>query len=59
RMLEFTFEGHRFYDLKRYGINIVKTNPVTNLPATDFKLLPRIPITEVDGNKNMVQNFGY
>lgn len=59
RMLEFTFEGHRFYDLKRYGINIVKANPVTNLPATDFKLLPRIPITEVDGNPNMVQNFNY
>ena len=59
RMLEFAFEGHRFYDLKRYGQAIVKTNPVTNLPATDFKLLPRIPTTEVDGNPNMVQNFGY
>jgi hypothetical protein len=59
RMLEFAFEGHRFYDLKRNGMAIVKTNPVTNLPATDFKLLPRIPTTEVDGNPNMVQNFGY
>jgi len=59
RMLEFAFEGHRFYDLKRNGLAIVKANPVTNLPATDFKLLPRIPTTEVDGNPNMVQNFGY
>ena len=59
RMLEFAFEGHRFYDLKRNGIAIVKTNPVTNLPATDFKLLPRIPTTEVDGNPNLSQNFGY
>jgi hypothetical protein len=57
RMLEFAFEGHRFYDLKRNGIAIVKANPVTNLPATDFKLLPRIPTTEVDGNPNMAQNL--
>jgi hypothetical protein len=59
RMLEFTFEGHRFYDLKRYGLTITKTNPAVVLPATDFRLLPRIPQTEVDGNPNMVQNFGY
>ena len=59
RMLEFAFEGHRFYDLKRYGTTITKTNPVVNLPATDFRLLPRIPQSEVDGNPNMVQNFGY
>ena len=59
RMLEFTFEGQRFYDLKRYGLTITKTNPAVTLPATDFKILPRIPTTEVDGNPNMVQNFGY
>lgn len=59
RMLEFAFEGHRFYDLKRYGTTIVKSNPTVNLPATDFRLLPRIPVGEVDGNQNMTQNFGY
>ncbi len=59
RMLEFTFEGQRFYDLKRYGLTITKANPVTTLAATDFRLLPRIPQTEVDGNTNMAQNFGY
>lgn len=59
RMLEFTFEGQRFYDLKRYGLPISKTNPAVTLPATDFKILPRIPTTEVDGNTNMDQNFGY
>jgi starch-binding outer membrane protein, SusD/RagB family len=59
RMLEFAFEGHRFYDLKRYGLNIIKSNPVVNLPPTDFRLLPRIPVGEVDGNPNMSQNFGY
>ncbi len=59
RMLEFTFEGHRFYDLKRNGLTINKTNPAVTLPPTDFRLLPRIPTNEVDGNPNMVQNFGY
>jgi len=59
RMLEFAFEGQRFYDLKRNGLAIVKTNPAVNLPATDYRVLPRIPQSEVDGNPNMVQNFGY
>jgi starch-binding outer membrane protein, SusD/RagB family len=59
RLLEFAFEGLRFYDLKRYGLTISKTDPVVTLPSTDFRLLPRIPTTEVDGNPNMVQNFGY
>ncbi len=59
RLLEFAFEGYRFYDLKRYGRTITKTSPAVNLPATDFRLLPRIPQSEVDGNPNMQQNFGY
>ena len=59
RMLEFAFEGQRFYDLKRYGLTISKTDPVVTLPPTDFRLLPRIPLGEVDGNPNMVQNFNY
>jgi hypothetical protein len=59
RMLEYAFEGHRWYDLKRYGATITKTNPVVNMPATDFRLLPRIPLNEVEGNPNMQQNFGY
>ncbi len=59
RMLEFAFEGHRFYDLKRNGLSIIKTNPAVNMPATDYRVLPRIPTSEVDGNPNMAQNFGY
>jgi len=59
RMLEFAFEGHRFFDLKRNGLSIIKTNPAVNMPATDYRVLPRIPTSEVDGNPNMVQNFGY
>jgi hypothetical protein len=59
RMLEFAFEGYRWYDLKRYGTTITKTNPVVTMPATDFRLLPRIPLNEIEGNPNMQQNFGY
>jgi hypothetical protein len=59
RMLEFAFEGQRWFDLKRYGRDIVKTNPNVSMPATDFRILPRIPLNEVEGNPNMEQNFGY
>jgi starch-binding outer membrane protein, SusD/RagB family len=59
RMLEYAFEGHRFYDLKRYGLTITKANPATNMPATDYRILQRIPLGEIDGNENMLQNFGY
>lgn len=59
RMLEYAFEGYRFYDLKRYGLSIVKANPAVNMPATDFRLLPSIPTRDIDGNPNIQQNFGY
>jgi hypothetical protein len=59
RMLEFAMEGYRWYDLKRYGLTISKTNPSVSMPATDFRILPRIPLNEVEGNPNMQQNFGY
>jgi len=59
RLLEFAFEGHRFYDLKRYGLSIIKSNPAVNLPPTDFRIIARIPTSEVDGNPNLQQNFGY
>lgn len=57
RRLEFAFEGHRWFDLKRLGRNVVKGAAV--LEYTDFKILPRIPLRETDGNPNLVQNFGY
>lgn len=59
RFKEFAFEGHRFFDLKRYGRAIVKTTPAVNLPFDDFKILPPIPQREVDGNPNLNQNRGY
>lgn len=57
RRIEFAFEGHRFFDLKRLGRDIVKS-PAT-LPFSDYKILPSLPVRELDGNPNLVNNTGY
>jgi hypothetical protein len=60
RRIEFAFEGHRFFDLKRLGRDIVKTAPSTAVVAfTDARILPPIPQREIDGNPKIQQNFGY
>ncbi|TDQ15275.1 RagB/SusD domain-containing protein [Algoriphagus boseongensis] len=59
RFKEFAFEGHRWFDLKRYGKPVIKTTPAVNLQFDDFKILPPIPQREVDGNPNLNQNRGY
>ncbi|GAB4047725.1 RagB/SusD family nutrient uptake outer membrane protein [Spirosoma litoris] len=57
RRLEFAFEGHRFWDLKRLGRDIIKLP--TNLPFTDYRILARIPISEINNNRNLKQNYNY
>ncbi len=59
RRIELAFEGHRLWDLKRLGRDIVKTPHYVNLNFTDTRLLAPIPQREVDGNKNLAQNPGY
>jgi len=65
RRLEFAFEGHRFFDLKRLGRDIIKSpgqgnvNAPPNVGFTEFRILPAIPQRELDGNPNLVQNSGY
>ena len=62
RFKEFAFEGHRFFDLKRYGRDINKTYLPGGgqiVPFDDFRILPSIPQREVDGNVNLNQNRGY
>jgi len=69
RFLELAFEGHRVYDLFRNNRPMVRDYPGThsqnNTPTTDVHqtVLPTdsrvvffIPQTEVDQNKNLVQN---
>ena len=57
RRIEFAFEGHRFFDLKRRGLDIVKL-PI-NLAYTDFRILAPIPLREIQVNSALKQNVGY
>lgn len=59
RRLELAFEGHRFFDLKRLGRDLVKGPHYNNVAFTDIRILAALPQREVDGNKNLVQNSGY
>ncbi len=59
RRLELAFEGHRFFDMKRLGLDIVKAAPVQNLNFTDFRVLAPIPTREIQANANLKQNTGY
>jgi len=59
RRIEFAFEGHRFFDLKRLGRDLAKGPHYNNVGFTDLRILPAIPQGEIDGNPNLKQNFGY
>jgi hypothetical protein len=59
RRLELAFEGHRFWDLKRLGRDLVKSPHYNTVAFTDIRILAPLPTVEVDGNKNLVQNTGY
>ncbi|HEY5968074.1 MAG TPA: RagB/SusD family nutrient uptake outer membrane protein [Chitinophagaceae bacterium] len=60
RRIEFAYEGHRFFDLKRLGRDIIKqAPPYSNLAFTDTRVLAPIPQADVDGNPNLRQNAGY
>jgi hypothetical protein len=57
RRIEFAFEGHRWFDLKRRGQDFIKTPE--NIISADFRILANIPQREIDANPNLQQNFGY
>lgn len=71
RRLELAFEGMRFSDIKRYGIDLDRSNfghfaDGTGVPATfqklaksDYRFQVPIPIEEMNLNPNMEQNTGY
>jgi len=62
RRIEFAFEGHRWFDLKRLGRDVLKAGTVAgavDVPFTDPRILPAIPQRELDANPNLVQNVGY
>lgn len=71
RRLELAFEGHRFFDLKRLGLAVTRTNSgdaidgtgtapaAIGIEAGSFRFVLPIPQAEVDVNPNIVQNDGY
>lgn len=71
RRIELAFEGHRFFDVKRLGEPIVRSDfgdladgtgtPPENLvlPAGDYRFQLPIPQAEINANPNMEQNPGY
>jgi len=59
RRIELAYEGNRFFDLKRLGLDLVKS-PINNLVAfTDTRILPPIPPGDISINPNLKQNKGY
>lgn len=63
RRKELAFEGFRFHDLARTGMNIPLPDPVQQThggPAYgDYNFALPVPFAEVDANANIDQNFGY
>jgi hypothetical protein len=69
RRLELAFEGHRFFDLVRHGLERAKEvhdsmnekDPYwqTRLPLTQESILMPVPQTALDDNPSLVQNPGY
>jgi hypothetical protein len=65
RARELCFEGFRYFDHVRRGLNItrpgsdVQSAAWQTLPATDFRMLFPIPQESMLANPNMVQNPGY
>lgn len=58
RLLEFIFEGKRWYDLRRLGDNYVYAN--TTLTASEsYKLLWPIDRSSLTNNRGLKQNPGY
>ncbi|WP_231490476.1 RagB/SusD family nutrient uptake outer membrane protein [Pedobacter sp. Leaf170] len=66
RFKELAFEGHRFYDLKRRNLPVVRlaadavnASGAVTLPVTQAQYSLPLPALEISVNKNTVQNPGY
>ena len=59
RRIELAFEGHRFFDLKRLGRDLVKVPHYNTVAFTDTRILAPILQADVDGNPLLKQNLGY
>ncbi|OIQ21060.1 MAG: hypothetical protein BM557_04705 [Flavobacterium sp. MedPE-SWcel] len=70
RRKELAFEGHRYLDLKRLGVELgigINRNPTDcgsffascGLPSTDYRFTLPIPRVEIRANPTIEQNTGY
>lgn len=62
RRIELAFEGHRYFDLNRYELDIQKSaNSTVNsfMPFNDYRRVFPIPLNEMNTNPEMVQNPNY
>lgn len=59
RRQEFALEGHRFFDLKRNGMNITKHGDFLEVPYTDYRILSNLPLEQIQLNELLEQNPGY
>lgn len=61
RRKELVLEGHRFFDLKRLGLNIPKPSSAAEplVAANDFRLLAPLPNSQLLLNDLLEQNPGY
>ncbi|MCT4613550.1 MAG: RagB/SusD family nutrient uptake outer membrane protein [Marinifilaceae bacterium] len=59
RRLELAFEGHRVFDLKRKGYDIRKEDKEDSLSWDDYRVVAKIPSSEIALNKNLKQNPKY
>lgn len=59
RRIELSFEGHRYFDLRRTGKLKEAMAKVGIDNVEDKHLIFPIPLREIDANSNLVQNNGY
>jgi starch-binding outer membrane protein, SusD/RagB family len=63
RRKELAMEGHRFFDLMRWGVGVPKVDPKQSFPASIAMGAPvltfPIPQSELNANPSIVQNVGY
>lgn len=63
RRKELAFEGNRFFDMNRLGLDIQRglqyPSNALFIPMTDHRRILPIPLAELDANPNMTQNPGY
>lgn len=62
RRIELAFEGHRYFDMNRYQLDIQKgANSTVNsfMPFSDYRRVFPIPLNEMNTNAAMIQNPTY